>query len=269
MAVAVTSDTTYGPHRVAINTLKAEYWKLRSVQYTLWTLTTIVVANIGVAILLAIFVSGRLSASERATTDVVRLALGGLHISQVAAGVLGVLIVSSEYSSGLIRATFSAMPHRRLVLAAKMAVFTAVSLIIGIGSSFGSFYAFQALRSGNDMSTTLSAPGALRAVIGAGLYLTVAGLLGMGLAAIIRNPAGSIATLLGVMFVPPLLINLLPGSWQTTIGPYLPLNAGEVIYIASRFDPNTFSPWTGFGLLCAYAAAVLAVGIYLINHRDA
>lgn len=269
MAVTTSPDVAYGPHRVAINTLKAEYWKLRSVRSTLWTLATVVVANIAVAALLAIFVSGRLNADQRASTDVVRLALGGLHISQVAVGVLGVLIVSSEYSTGLIRATLSAMPRRRLVLVAKMIVLTLVSLIFGIASSFVSFFVFQALRSGTGMSATLSDPGVLRAVLGGGLYLGVVALFGMGLAAIIRNPAGSIAALLGIMFVPPLLLNLMPGSWQTTLNPYLPLNAGEVIYIATRFDPHTLAPWTGFGVLCAYAAVVLAIGVYLINHRDA
>lgn len=269
MALTATQDPAGGSRRMTVNTLKSEYWKLRSVQSTFWTLAIIVVGNVGVAILLAVFVSGKLSAGQRASVDVVRLTLGGLHISQVAAGVLGALIVAGEYSTGLIRATFSAMPRRRLVLAAKMAVFTAVSLTVGIASSFASFYAFQALRSGDAMSATLSDPGVARAVIGGGLYLTAVGLLGMGLAMIIRNPAGSIASLLGIMFVPPLLVNLLPGSWQATINPYLPLNAGEVIYIASRFDPDTLAPWTGFWVLCGYAAAALAAGIYLVNHRDA
>ncbi len=269
MAATASSNAGYGPHRVAVNTLKAEYWKLRSVQSTLWTLGLVIVGNVGVAVLLAVFVSGRLSASERASVDVVRLSLGGLHVSQVAIGVLGVLIVSSEYSSGLIRATLSAMPRRRLVLTAKVAVLTVTSLVVGIASSFASFFAFEALRSGNDMSATLSDPGVLRAVLGGGLYLGVVALLGMGLAAIIRNPAGSIAALLGLMFVPPLLLNLMPNSWQTAVGPYLPLNAGEVIYIASRFDPNTLAPWTGFAVLCAYMAVALIAGIFLINHRDA
>jgi ABC-2 type transport system permease protein len=269
MAVITSSNASYGLHRVAVNTLKAEYWKLRSIQSTLWTLTAVVVGNVGVAILLAIFVSGRLSTSEKSSVDVVRLSLGGLHISQIAMGVLGVLIVSSEYSSGMIRATLAAMPRRRLVLVAKMIVLAVVSLIAGIASCFAAFFAFEALRVGNGMSATFSDPGVLRAVIGGGLYLGVVGLFGMGLAAIIRNPGGSIAALLGLLFVPGLLINLLPGSWQPSINPYLPLNAGEVIYIASRFDPHTLAPWTGFGLLCAYTAAALAVGIYLINHRDA
>jgi len=269
MDITATAETTYSPLTAAVNVLRSEYCKLRTVRSTFWALFTAVASNVGVAALLAIFVSGRLTANQKATTDVVRLTLGGLHISQVAIGVLGVLVISSEYSTGMIRATLSAVPRRRLVLAAKTAVLTAVSLVIGIASSFAAYFTFQAMRSGNSLSAALGDPGVLRAVVGGGLYLGVIGLLGLGLGAIIRAPAGAIAALLGVMFVPPLLSDLLPNSWQTAIGPYLPLNAGGQIYIASRFDPNTLAPWTGLGVFCLYAAAALAIGVFLINHRDA
>jgi ABC-type transport system involved in multi-copper enzyme maturation permease subunit len=260
MDITATAETTYSPLTAVVNVLRSEYCKLRTVRSTFWTLFAAVVANVGVAALLAAFVAGRLTADQKAATDVVRLTLGGLHVSQVAIGVLGVLVISSEYSTGMIRATLSAVPRRRLVLAAKAAVFTVVSLVIGIASSFAAYFTFQA---------TLGDPGVLRAVAGGGLYLAVTGLLGLGLGAIIRVPAGAIAALLGVMFVPPLLSDLLPQSWQTSIGPYLPLNAGGQIYIASRFDPNSLAPWTGLAVFCLYAAAALAIGVFLINHRDA
>jgi ABC-2 type transport system permease protein len=138
--------------------LRSEYCKLRTVRTTFWTLSTAVASNVGVAALLAIFVSGRLTAQQQATTDVVRLTLGGLHVSQVAIGVLGVLVISSEYSTGMIRATLSAVPQRRLVLAAKTAVLTVVSLVVGIASSFAAYFTFQAARSANSMSATLGAP---------------------------------------------------------------------------------------------------------------
>jgi ABC-2 type transport system permease protein len=269
MDITATPDTAYGPLTAAVNVLRSEYCKLRTVRSTFWALFTAVVANVGVAALLAIFVTGRLSAHQKATIDSVRLTMGGLHISQVAIGVLGVLVISSEYSTGMIRATLSAVPQRRLVLAAKAAVFMVVSFAIAIASSFGAYLIFQALRSGDALAATLSDPGVLRAVTGAGLYLGVIGLFGLGLGAVIRSPAGAIAALLGIMFVPPLLSDLLPHSWQTTVGPYLPLNAGGQIYIASRFDPNSLPPWTGLGVFCLYTAAALAIGIFLITRRDA
>jgi len=262
-------DTAHSPLTGVANVLRSEYCKLRTVRSTSWALLTAVVANIGVAALLAIFVTGRLTPHEKATIDSIRLTMGGLHISQVAIGVLGVLVISGEYSTGTIRATLAAVPRRRIVLAAKTAVVTAVSLATGIASSFGAYFIFQALRSGSSMSAALSDPGVLRAVTGAGLYLAVIGLFGLGLGAVIRAPAGAIAALLGIMFVPPLLSDLLPHSWQTTIGPYLPLNAGGQIYIASHFDSNSLAPWTGLGVFCLYAVAALGTGIILISRRDA
>ena len=142
MDITATAETTYSPLTAVVNVLKSEYCKLRTVRSTAWTLFIAVASNVGVALLLAIFVSGRLSAREKATVDVVRLTLGGLHISQVAIGVLGVLVISSEYSTGMIRATLSAVPQRRLVLAAKTAVLTVVSLVVGIASSFAAYFTF-------------------------------------------------------------------------------------------------------------------------------
>ena len=269
MDITTTAETAYSPLTAVANVLRSEYCKLRSVCSTFWTLFTAAVSNVGVAALLAIFVSGRLTAHQKATVDVVRLTLGGLHVSQVAIGVLGVLVISSEYSTGMIRATLAAVPRRRKVLAAKTAVLTVVSLVIGLASSFAAYFIFQAARSGNSLSAPLGDPGVLRAVAGGGLYLGVIGLFGLGLGAIIRTPAGAIAALLGAMFVPPLLSDLLPHAWQTAIGPYLPLNAGGQIYIASHFDPNSLPPWTGLGVFGLYAAAALAIGFFLINHRDA
>lgn len=108
----------------------------------------------------------------------------------------------------------------------------------------------------------------LRAVTGAGLYLTVLALLGFGLGTILRSSAGAVAALSGVLFVPTLLTALLPSSWQDTLGPYLPMNAGDAIYIV-RPEAHMLGPWAGFGVFCLYAAAVLAAGFALIRRRDA
>jgi hypothetical protein len=118
------------------------------------------------------------------------------------------------------------------------------------------------------MRTSLSDPGVLRAVTGGGLYLTLLGLFGLGLGAVIRSSAGAVATLFGVLFVPSLIMTLLPQPWQNTIGPYLPLQAGETIYTVQQ-QTGTLGPWAGFGVFSLYAAAALAAGFLLIRHRDA
>jgi len=232
-------------------------------------LAAAVLFNVVLAALLAAFLPGRLSAHEKAALDSVRVSLGGLHLSQVAIGLLGVLAVTSEYSSGMIRATLAAVPQRRLMLAAKTLVFAAAALTTGIGASFAAYLIFQAfLPTGDALRTSLTDPGVLRAVTGAGLFLAVLGLLGFGLGAVIRSSAGAVAALFGLLFVPTLLVTLLPQSWQDAIGPYLPMNAGDAIYTV-RHQAHTLEPWAGFGVFCLYAAAALAAGFILISHRDA
>jgi ABC-2 type transport system permease protein len=249
--------------------VRSEFCKLRTVRSTFWALLAAVGFNIVTAALLGIFLPGRLSAHQQATIDSTRLSLGGLHLSQVAIGLLGVLAVSSEYSTGMIRATLVAVPQRRLMLTAKALALTVAALVTGLAACFAAYLVFQAfLPAGDAMKTTLATPGVLRAVTEAGLYLAVLGLLGFGLAAVIRSSAGAVAVLLGALFVPSLLAALLPQSWQDTIGPYLPLNAGESAYTV-RHQAHALQPWPGLGVFCLYAAAALAAGFILISRRDA
>jgi ABC-2 type transport system permease protein len=184
-------------------------------------------------------------------------------------GLLGVLAVTSEYSSGMIRATLAAVPQRRLLLTAKALVFTAAAAATGIAACLAAYLVFQAfLPPGDAMRTTLAGPGVLRAVTGAGLYLTVLVLLGFGLGTVLRSSAGAVAVLFGVLFVPTLLVALLPSSWQDTIGRYLPMNAGDAIYTV-RPEAHMLTPWAGFGVFCLYTVAALAAGFVLIGRRDA
>lgn len=253
----------------SVDVLRSEFCKLRSVPSTYWTLSAAVLCNVVIAALAAIFIPGHLSPQEQATTDPVRLSLAGVHLSQIAFGVLGALVITSEYGTGMIRATLAAVPQRRLVLAAKALPFAATALVLGVASSFAAYFCFQAFLPNDNLRSSLGDPGIVRAVIGGGLYLVVLGLLGLGLGAIIRSSAGTIATLFGLLFVPSILINLLPHAWRTTVGPYVPMDAGGQIFVAVHHDPNSLGAWTGFGVFCLYAAVALAVGFVLINHRDA
>jgi ABC-2 type transport system permease protein len=249
--------------------LRSEARKLGTVRSTFWILVAAIGFNVVTAALLGLLLPGHLRAHQKATLDSVRVSLGGLHLSQVAVGLLGVLAVTSEYGSGMIRATMTAVPQRRLLLSAKALVLTAIAAATGIAACLAAYLVFQAfLPAGDAMRTTLADPAVLRAVTGAGLYLTVLGLLGFGLGAVLRSSAGAVAVLFGILFVPTLLVALLPSLWQDTIGPYLPMNAGETVYIV-RPEAHTLQPWTGFGVFCLYAAAALAAGFVLIGRRDA
>jgi ABC-2 type transport system permease protein len=250
--------------------VRSELCKLGSVRSTYWTLLAAVAFNLGLAALLAIFLPGQLSAQDKASLDTVRVSLGGIHLSQVAFGALGVLVITSEYATGMIRATLGAVPQRRLLLAAKLIVFAGVALAVGMLSSLAAYYVFQAFLADGNLRSSIGDPGVLRAVTGGGLYLTLLGLLGLGLGAITRSSAGAIAALFSLLFVPPVLLQLLPDSWRTTVGAYAPMEAGAQIYsVSAHGGADVLAPWAGFGVFSAYAFVALAAGFILITRRDA
>ncbi len=267
MEATPTPQTEFSPLSGFADILRSEFCKLRSVRSTYWTLFAAVAFNVGLAALEAIILPGHLSAHDKAALDAVRVSLGGIHMSQIAFGVLGVLIITSEYGTGTIRPTLCAVPRRRLMLAAKVIVFTVTALIVGIAASFAAYFAFGAFLTSDSLRSSIDDPGVLRAVTGGGLYLTVLGLFGLGLGAIIRVSAGAIAALFGVLFVPQILSQLLPQSWQATIGPYVPMEAGSQIFSA-RHEAGNLGAWSGFGVFCLYAAIALAFGFVLIECRD-
>lgn len=249
--------------------LAAEYAKLRTVRSTGYTLAATALFTIALAAAIGAFVPPHLSAADRRTVDAVQLSLGGMHVAQVAIGVLGVLAITGEYGTGTIRSTFSAVPRRRTVLAAKAVVLAGVAVGVGVASCFCAFYAFEGTLTVDAMSVSLGDPGVLRAVVGGGLYLTVLALLGLGLGTVLRTSAGAVAALFGLLFVPALLVDLLPSGWRTTLGPYLPMQAGTQVFVARAHEAHALAPWTGFGVFCLYAALALVAGFCLVTRRDA
>jgi ABC-2 type transport system permease protein len=229
-------------------------------------------AMVGLAALLcAVYVNryGHLSAAEKAGFRPVTFSLNGIFLAQLAIAVLGVLVVTAEYSTGSVRSTFVAVPQRKAVLAAKATVFAVATFLVGLVSSFAAFFVGQAILSGKGISAGIGSPGALRAVVGAGLYLAVLGLLGLGLGALIRHSAGAIAAVVGLLVVLPGIVAALPSSWGNTISPYLPSDAGQAIMGASRGGPTALSPWVGLAVFCAYAAIALISAGTALTRRDA
>ncbi|MGH9065472.1 MAG: ABC transporter permease [Acidimicrobiales bacterium] len=251
--------------------LQSEWTKIRSVRSTFWTLVVTIAGTIGIgAAVCAAFVSryNQLSAADRLTVDPAGLSLVGINFAQLALGVLGVLVISSEYSTGMIRSTFAAVPQRGVVLWAKAAVFAAVALVVGMISSFIAFFVGQTILSGQSIQTTIGAPGVLRSVIGGGLYLAVLGLLALGLGALIRRTAGGIAALFGLILVLPGITAALPQSWQHVIVKILPSEAGQQVMSVHR-QAHALGPWAGFGVFCAWAAAAVVAAVLVTAHRDA
>jgi ABC-2 type transport system permease protein len=248
--------------------LRSEWTKLRTVRSTYWTLLVTVVAFIGISAGICASVAYGNRHGGPAIIDPTSLSLAGLFLGQLSLGVLGVLVMSSEYSTGMIRATFSAVPFRARVLAAKAIVFGAVSFVVSVVAAFISFFVGQAILAGNVPSATLGEPGVVRAVVGAALYLAVVGLLALGLGALIRHTAGGIAVLVGLLLVLPGITAALPQSWQNVLDKALPSNAGGSVF-AVHTRAHFLGPWAGFGVLCAWAAAALVLAAVITARRDA
>jgi len=253
-----------------IRVLASEWTKLWSLRSTRYSLAAALVLTIGLAALACGVVAHNwphMSLQDRRDFHPLEVNLAGVQVAQLAIGVLGVLVITGEYSTGMIRATMTAVPRRLPVLWAKAIVYGLVVLALALPATLVAFVVGQSILSRQHIDIAFSHPGVARVVLGAPLYLTVIGLFGLGIGAIIRNTAGAIATFAGVLFVLPPLMNVLPRSWNNAASPYLPLNAGQAVMSLTR-DTHQLAPWTGLGLLTVYAALTLAAAAVLLVRRD-
>ena len=254
--------------------LLTEWIKIRSVRSTLWTLILLFVVTVGFTALLCLAISASWRQSRPAThasviADPVGTILGtGLLFGQLAVCVLGVMIISSEYGSGTIRVSLLAVPRRWPMLTAKMLVFAVIVFVVGELAAFGSFFAGSAILHSH-VQVSLSDPGVTRAILGAGLYLTVLGWFSMAIGGLLRHTAGAITTAIGVVFVLPIIAAFLPASWGQHIHDYLPSSSGSMIAQAHQGVNQVLSPWQGFGVFCIWTALLLAAAFTLLQRRDA
>jgi ABC-2 type transport system permease protein len=251
--------------------VRSEWTKVRTVRSTIWTLGMTVITGLA-ASAIAMGVTrahwATMSASNKASFHPIEVSLTGVDLGgTLMLGILGILVVSSEYATGTIRATLAAAPRRPMVLAAKLLVFGAVTLVVAEFAAFAGFFLGQSLLTSPATHATLSSPTALRAVGGIGLFLCVVGLLALGIAVLVRHTAGAISAYVGVILVLPIIVSALPGSLQYQVERLLPLEIGSAMI--NNPAPDAFGPWTGFGILCAYTALILAVGTVLLVRRDA
>jgi ABC-2 type transport system permease protein len=256
--------------------LASEWTKIRSVRSTVWTLLLFVVISVGLTALFTWLTVANWTGTHAADRDArividpVGFILGaGLGLGQLTLCVLGVLVISTEYSTGVIRASLLAVPRRLKMLTAKSVVFAVLLIVVAEIVVFGSFFLGAAILHSH-VPVSLSDHNVTRAVVGSGLYLTVLGLFSLAIGAIIRHTAGAISTAIGVVFVLPILSGLLPGSWGAHINGYLPVQAGELIGQANPpAGGNVLSAWQGFGVFCLWTVVLLVIAGFLLQRRDA
>jgi hypothetical protein len=248
------------------NLVRSEWTKLRSLR-SMWLCAGLAAATmLGLAIGLGIRWAHQSGTMQ--TFDATNVSLSGVYLAQVIVGTVGVMTISSEYATRMIRASFAAVPQRRSLLAAKGLVLAAAVLVLSEILAFASFLVGQALMSSKHIGVSLSDPGVLRAVVGAGLFLTLVALLGFGLGSVVRHTAGALSAFFGILFALDPITDLLPTAWRDDIIDYLPLNAGSQIFVIVN-NKGALGPWAGLGVFAIYALVAVVLGALLVDTRDA
>jgi ABC-2 type transport system permease protein len=258
----VTSQPVTLPRVVA-----AEFIKFRTLRSTVVVLSVAAIAMVAIALVIG-YNTRHLTANIDPNDHVQSSTMQGYFLGQLLIGALGVLFVTGEYSTGMIRSTFAAVPKRLPVLWAKLIVFVTVTAITMIISCLVAFVCSQALISAYRPGYSLGQPGVLRVVIGTGVYLTLIGVIGAALGWIVRSTPGSLVAYIGIILVLPVLFGNVLGTWGKHVAEYMPSQAGGS-FINTLPEPPNLAPWTGLGVLVIWAIVGVAVAAVGLRRRDA
>ena len=291
--------------------IASEFTKLRSVRSTYWTLGALFIISVGLSAAICAGTAANLvnNPGNKAGFDGTQHALGAFFfLGELIISVIGAMVITSEYSTGMIRTSLSAQPRRGVVYAAKAITLTAVTLVISVLTSFIAFFVGQVLLSGKGVAASLfhtvtvpananvtctgggpkfggpgsctavysgtdviTASSVLTAIVATALFVTLVALIAYGLGAIIRHTAGAITAAIGLIFVIPIIENALPSNWHNDIMRFLPDAANAVVSatIASTSPTNLWSAWPQLGVTALWAVVLVGIGAYLFRKRDA
>ncbi|MDL2080143.1 ABC transporter permease subunit [Streptomyces sp. GXMU-J15] len=250
--------------------LRSEWTKIRSVASTVWTLSLAVVVTVALGVLISLLSRheyDNLDRDDRLSFDPTFISFAGMSLGQLAMIVFGVLVVSNEYSTGMIRTSLAAVPQRGTFLSGKIAVATGLALLVGLVTSFIAFFLGQAML--GEYKAHLGDEGVLRAVIGGGLYMALIAMLSMGVAAMLRSPMLSLGILMPFLFLVSPILGNVPATKK--VGRYLPDQAGsKIMQVVTPVDNDTpYGPWGGLGIMVLWVIAALVGGFVLLKKRDA
>ncbi|MFC5721334.1 ABC transporter permease [Streptomyces gamaensis] len=254
---------------VVTQVLRSEWTKIKSVRSTVWTLGLALVVTVALGALISALTKAdfdSLSPGDKITFDPTFTSFAGMGLGQLALIVFGVLVVSNEYSTGMIRASLAAVPQRGTFLFSKIGVATVIAFAVGMVTSFLAFFVGQAMLGAH--RTSLGEPGVLRAVIGGGLYMTLIAVFSMGVAAMLRSPMLSLGILMPFFFLISTVLGNVPATRK--VGQYLPDQAGhKVMQVVTAGDQAPYGPWGGFAIMVLWVVAALAGGYTVLKRRDA
>ncbi len=301
--------------------IASEFTKLRSVRSTYWTLGALFVVSVGLSVAIAAGTAANMvnNPQNKAGFDATQTSLGAFfELGQLIIAVIGAMVITSEYSTGMIRTSLTAQPRRGVVYAAKGIAFTSVALVISVVTSFVAFFVGQAMLSGKGVAASLfhtvtipanamvncvgggggkvpdsQGPGpgpgcghlvvtfsgtdvitastVLTAIIGTALFVTIVALISFGVGSIVRHTAGTIAIVIALLFIVPILEHTLPDQWRWDISRFLPDAANQVVSttIAGNGPGHLWSAWPQLGITALWAVVLVGIGAYLFRTRDA
>jgi len=248
--------------------VRAEWIKFWSVRSTTWSTVMLFVLGAGLTVLVCA-TSAEWLASGKADESPGSFVTWGMMFAQITAVVLGALIATSEYGTGMIRATLAATPRRGTVLAAKALVLSSTLFVAGTVTAFAGYLGGNWFLDDHGVGVALTDDGVLRSMVGSGLYLAVLGLFALGVGVLVRHTAAALSIVLALVFVVGTMVFLLPGAWGEWIGKLMPGNAGSGVATPVSFNPDLLEPWVGFAVFSGEVAAVLLVAYLVFRRRDA
>ncbi|MDH6627528.1 ABC-2 type transport system permease protein [Streptomyces sp. LBL] len=254
----------------AIQVVRSEWTKIRSVASTVWTLSLAVVVTVALGMLISALSKNQfddMSRNDRLSFDPTFISFAGMSLGQLAMIVFGVLVVSNEYSTGMIRTSLAAVPQRATFLVSKIVVAAGLALAVGLVTSFVAFFLGQAML--GEHKASIGDPGVLRAVIGGGIYMALIAMFSMGVAAMLRSPMLSLGILMPFFFLISNILGNVPATKK--IGRFLPDQAGsKIMQVVTPLDDDTpYGPWGGLGIMALWVAVALIGGYVLLRKRDA
>jgi ABC-2 type transport system permease protein len=250
------------------HTLHAEWIKFWSVRSTFWSTAMLFVLGAGLTVLVCA-TSAEWLASGEADESPLSFVTWGMLFAQITAIALGTLVVTSEYGTGMIRATLAATPRRGAVLAAKALVLSSTLFVVGTVTAFAGYLGGNWFLDREGIGIALSDEGVLRALFGSGLYMAGLGLFAAAVGLLIRHTAAALSIVLALVFVVGNMAFLLPGTWGEWTAKLMPGNAGSGVATPVSFNPELLDPWVGFGVFAGEVAALLLVAWLVFRRRDA
>lgn len=259
--------------------LRSEWIKLRSLRSTTWSYLIVIAISLGMALIMSLSMVSDMNGGADASgmpadgqvSLIVQSSVFGVFFGQLVAGVLGVLIISGEYTTGMIRSTLTAVPKRLPALAAKAIVLFVTTFLVGLVANLGAFLVASVVFSGVDVSASLLDPAVFLPILGGALYLALVSVFALGVGTMLRSSAGGIAAVLGVMLLLPTVLQMIPAEWAHDLIPYLISSAGLGIFTSTTAEPagDALGAWLSLLIVLAWMGASIAGAAVLLKRRDA